>query len=34
MSNNCTLYVGLDVYKESITITYTINSDPVELLGK
>ena len=34
MNNNNTLYVGLDVHKESITVTYAINSEPVELMGK
>ena len=34
MNNNSTLYVGLDVHKESITVAYAINSDPVELPGK
>ena len=34
MNNNSTLYVGLDVHKESITIAYAINSEPVELMGK
>ncbi|EIQ54846.1 transposase family protein, partial [Shigella dysenteriae 225-75] len=27
-------YVGLDVHKESITVAYAINSEPVELMGK
>ncbi len=31
MNNNSTLYVGLDVDKESITVAYVINSAPVEL---
>lgn len=34
MNNNNTLYVGLDVHKESITVTYAINSEPVELMGE
>ncbi|EFZ52795.1 transposase IS111A/IS1328/IS1533 [Shigella sonnei 53G] len=34
MNNNNTLYVGLDVHKESITVAYAINSEPVELMGK
>jgi transposase len=34
MNNNSTLYVGLDVHKESITVAYAINSEPVELMGK
>lgn len=34
MDNNSTLYVGLDVHKESITVAFAINSEPVELMGK
>ena len=34
MNNTSTLYVGLDVHKESITVAYAINSEPVELMGK
>jgi transposase len=34
MNNNNTLYVGLDVHKESITVAYAINSEPVELMGR
>ncbi|HAK5294581.1 TPA: IS110 family transposase [Salmonella enterica] len=34
MNNNNTLYVGLDVHKESITVAYAINSEPVKLMGK
>lgn len=34
MNNYSTLYVGLDVHKESITVAYAINSEPVELMGK
>ncbi|CAI2044319.1 Transposase IS116/IS110/IS902 family [Serratia fonticola] len=34
MNNISTLYVGLDVHKESITVAYAINSEPVELMGK
>lgn len=34
MNNHSTLYVGLDVHKESITVAYAINSEPVELMGK
>lgn len=34
MNNNNMLYVGLDVHKESITVSYAINSEPVELMGK
>ncbi|EGI96428.1 hypothetical protein SB359474_3518, partial [Shigella boydii 3594-74] len=32
MNNNNTLYVGLDIHKESITVAYAINSEPVELM--
>lgn len=34
MNNIRTFYVGLDVHKESITVAYAINSEPVELMGK
>lgn len=34
MNNNNMLYVELDVHKESITVSYAINSEPVELMGK
>ncbi|MGT0250591.1 IS110 family transposase [Burkholderia pyrrocinia] len=34
MENDNTVYVGLDVHKESITIAYAIGMGEVELLGK
>ncbi len=34
MNNNSTLYVGLDVHKESISVAYAINSEQVEFMGK
>ncbi len=34
MENDSTVYVGLDVHKESITIAYAIGMGEVELLGK
>ncbi|CAD6563509.1 IS110 family transposase ISSso6 [Paraburkholderia sabiae] len=34
MDNDSTVYVGLDVHKESITVAYAIDAGEVELLGK
>jgi len=34
MENDSTLYVGLDVHKDSITVAYAIGMGEVELLGK
>ncbi len=34
MENDSTLYVGLDVRKDSITVAYAISAGEVELLGK
>ncbi|MGF6368967.1 transposase [Paraburkholderia sp. RAU6.4a] len=34
MEHNSTVYVGLDVHKESITVAYSIDAGEVELLGK
>ena len=33
MKSNSTLYVGLDVHKESITVAYAIDSGQIELFG-
>ena len=34
MRNDCTVYVGLDVHKESITVAYAVDAGEVESLGK
>jgi hypothetical protein len=34
VENDSTLYVGLDVHKDSITVAYAIGMGDVELLGK
>lgn len=34
MEDGSTLYVGLDVHKDSITIAYALGAGEVELLGK
>jgi transposase len=34
MQNDITLFVGLDVHKDSITVAYALGSGEVELLGK
>ncbi|KAI3611832.1 Transposase IS116/IS110/IS902 (plasmid) [Cupriavidus necator H850] len=34
MDHDSTLYVGLDVHKESITVVYALGKGEVELLGK
>ena len=34
MENDSTLYVGLDVHKDSITVAYALGAGEVELLGK
>jgi len=34
MEHDSTVYVGLDVHKESITVAYAIGMGEVELLGK
>jgi transposase len=34
MSNDSTIYIGLDVHKDSITAAYAIDSGEVELFGK
>lgn len=33
ITSNNTLYTGLDVHKESVTVAHTINSGPGELMG-
>jgi hypothetical protein len=33
MENDSTLYVGLDVHKDSITVAYALGTGEVELLG-
>ena len=34
MNQDGTIYVGLDVHKDSIAVAYAISLDDVELLGK
>jgi transposase len=34
MEHDSTLYVGLDIHKESITAAYAMDMGEVELLGK
>jgi hypothetical protein len=34
MEHDSTLYVGLDVHKDSITVAYALGAGEVELLGK
>ncbi len=34
MENDSTVYVGLDVHKDSITVAYALGTGEVELLGK
>jgi transposase len=34
MEHDSTVYVGLDVHKESITVAYAIGMGDVELFGK
>ena len=34
MEDHSTLYVGLDVHKDSITVAYALGRGEIELLGK
>ena len=34
MEHDSTVYVGLDVHKESITIAYAVDAGEVEAMGK